>query len=197
MPGMKAVKKELGLKGRVALYVGQLIPRKGVDHLIRAWALLPGDLQRDNSLLIVGGGDLEGSLRSLTEEKGAINVYFAGSHPPHKLAHYYAAADFFVLPSLLDVWGLVANEAMASGVPVLCSKFAGCANELVVEGVTGSIFDPRDCPRLADLLSWWVKNGPAPPLREAQFHIRKWNIAAACNSMEKAIWKALSQKCKR
>jgi glycosyltransferase involved in cell wall biosynthesis len=68
-------------------------------------------------------------------------VHFYSAQPPCTMASFYRSADVLVFPTMEDVWGLVANEGVLTGIPVLCSKYAGCAPELFDPE---SIFDPAD-----------------------------------------------------
>jgi glycosyltransferase involved in cell wall biosynthesis len=76
-------------------------------------------------------------------------VYLPGFRQIGELPRFYAHAGAFVHASTTEQWGLVVNEAMASGLPVLVSNLCGCAPELVVEGINGFTFDPRDVDELA------------------------------------------------
>jgi 1,2-diacylglycerol 3-alpha-glucosyltransferase len=80
-------------------------------------------------------------------------VKFSGFAQYAELPALYAGAGALILPSTSDQWGLVVNEAMAAGLPVLISNSCGCSPELVVEGVTGFSFDPRDEAQLASRMS--------------------------------------------
>lgn len=169
--------------GKVVLWVGHLQPRKGIHHLIEAWALMPKALQRENTLLLVGDGSEKARLEALVESLSAQNVVFAGPVPHGELPAYYAAADFFVFPTLLDVWGLVVNEAMASGLPVLCSKYAGCAEELIIPGQTGEVFDPTDTTTFSKLLAQWLQTAHTTPDPAIQAHIQRWNFESSVNGI--------------
>ena len=79
-------------------------------------------------------------------------VFFAGFRQIGELRAFYAGAGAFVHPALEEPWGLVINEAMASGLPVLSSRNVGAAEELVQEGKTGFLFDPRDVNSIAESL---------------------------------------------
>lgn len=138
------VRQQLGLSETVFLYVGQLIGRKGLDRLLRIWVNLPPEILHNTKLLIVGTGSDEEKLKRLKTELNIDNVIFVSSKPISELPFYYAAADIFIFPTLEDGWGLVVNEAMACGKPVLCSKYAGCCTELIKEDVNGYSFDPLD-----------------------------------------------------
>ena len=83
---------------------------------------------------------------------GLRNVCFVGSLYGDALKAAYRGALAFVLPSLIEAWGLVVNEAMASGTPVVVSSIAGCVQDLVDHGRTGMIFRSGDALDLAKIL---------------------------------------------
>jgi glycosyltransferase involved in cell wall biosynthesis len=124
----------------VVLYTGQLIERKGISALLEASARLQQD-GRIFSLLLVGSGRDEHALEQRAESLGLKNVHFRSAQTPEKMPSVYRSADVLVLPTLEDVWGLVANEAILMDIPVLCSKYAGCAPELFP---AENIFSPED-----------------------------------------------------
>ena len=143
------------------LYVGRLDPEKGTDVLLRAWARVePSGSAR---LQIVGTGTLDSSLRRLTTELGLTRVTFEGFVRQSDLLGCYGRADVFVFPSLSDPWGLVINEAMASGLPVITTSAPGGARELVKNGENGFIVLPGDADALAAAMS---KLGGDPGLRQ-------------------------------
>jgi glycosyltransferase involved in cell wall biosynthesis len=113
----------------VVLYVGQFIERKGIGYLLDAAAKLQ-QYGHEFSMLLVGSGSEKQALERRARALGLRNVHFRPAQPPGKMPSVYRSADLFVFPTLEDVWGLVANEAVLSGIPVLCSKYAGCAPEL-------------------------------------------------------------------
>jgi glycosyltransferase involved in cell wall biosynthesis len=118
------------------------------------------------ALVLIGSGPEEAALRALALERGlavrdlepgrpgpqAATVYFGGFRQIDENPAFYALADVFVLPSAWEEWGLVVNEAMACGLPVLVSREAGCALDLVKEGVNGHRFDPKDPGELSLLM---------------------------------------------
>lgn len=124
----------------VVLHVGQLTPRKGVELLLRAAAILQKEGVRF-SLLLTGSGPEKPAAERLANELSLRNVFFQPARPPEEMPSVYRSADVLVFPTLEDVWGLVANEAILSGLPVLCSKYAGCAEELLD---SECIFDPEN-----------------------------------------------------
>ena len=133
----------------LVLYVGQLIHRKGVYQLLKAIY----ELHDPNvGLLIVGSGPQERELKQFCQDQKLENVYFEGFQQQEALLRYYALADVLILPSFKEVWGLVVNEALASGIYVLCSNYAGAAYDLIKEGWNGLLFDPHSIEELVILI---------------------------------------------
>jgi len=143
----------------VLLYVGQMIVRKGVDPLLRAAAQLQQE-GRDFSLLLVGEGPERAHFEALSKELGLRHVTFRPAVPPAAMPAIYRSADFLVFPTLEDVWGLVVNEALWCGVPVLASTYAGCARELLPAAQT---FDPHDLTDFTRALRRALDGDVPPP----------------------------------
>jgi 1,2-diacylglycerol 3-alpha-glucosyltransferase len=128
--------------GNGFLFVGRLAPEKNVDGLIRSYQ----EYRRAGGswgLALAGEGPLSEELRRRAEPgSGEDGIHFAGHKSPGELLAYYAHAKGLILPSTRDPWGLVVNEAMASGLPVIVSNRCGCADDLVEHGGNGFLFDP-------------------------------------------------------
>jgi glycosyltransferase involved in cell wall biosynthesis len=127
----------------VLLCVGQLVPRKGVDLLLDAAACVQAE-GLTFSLLLVGGGPERPLLEQRAKELDLRNVYFRPPEPPERMPGVYRSADVLIFPTREDVWGLVVNEALWSGLPALVSIYAGCASELVPPNSTFDPLDPGD-----------------------------------------------------
>lgn len=132
---------------RVILYTGQMLDRKGVMDLIQAFqqANCP-----DLGLVLVGDGPEFDNYRRVTQ--GMTGVFWEGYVQSRDMGPYLAAADVLVMPSYLEPWGLVVNEAMAAGLPVIATTCSGATTDLVREGETGYAFTAGDVNRLATLL---------------------------------------------
>lgn len=153
----KAVWKEkLGIEGCVILYVGRLIDEKGIPELLEAFTKLSGN--RQVTLVIVGNGSQAKEYHSYTQQNQLDNVVFAGFQTQSALPQYYGIADIFVFPTKSDPWGLVLNEAMAAGLPIVCSDAAGAAPDLVVNGKNGYLVPVGDVEKLSEALQTLVED---------------------------------------
>jgi glycosyltransferase involved in cell wall biosynthesis len=127
------------------LYVGQLIRRKGIlvfTESLLDW--LEAHPQEAAELTIVGDGELRPSLQALQGRSGRLSLRLVGSVEYDELAGYYASHGFLVMPTLADEWGIVVNEALAAGLPVLGSRYAQAAHEMIEPEACGWLFDPED-----------------------------------------------------
>jgi glycosyltransferase involved in cell wall biosynthesis len=134
------------------LFVGRLAPEKNLPLLLKAHEEY---LRAGNTwpLVIVGSGPLEATLREQAHEQiRNSTVIFAGHKSVHELPAFYARAECLVLPSTSEPWGLVVNEAMASGLPVIVSSKCGCADDLVIDGTNGLLVNPLDISDLSSKL---------------------------------------------
>lgn len=153
-------RQRLGVQGLCFLYVGAITARKGIRQMLAAWkrfvAALPGPV----TLLVAGDGPERAAIENDLSRYGNTSVKFIGPIEYEHLPFIYSAADVFVMPTLEDNWSLVVPEAMACGLPILCSKYNGCWPELVRCGDNGWIFDPLIETELSDLFHQCV-NGRA------------------------------------
>jgi glycosyltransferase involved in cell wall biosynthesis len=130
------------LWGTVFLFVGRLIPLKGIRELLAGWQQFSTGLAgQQATLLLVGDGPQREELRRYCDEQKLANVRFAGAVDYDRMASYYRCADALVMPTLEDNWSLVVPEAMGCGLPILCSQYNGCWPELVTPA-NGWVFDP-------------------------------------------------------
>lgn len=133
------------------LFCGQMIARKGVDLLLAAFARL------ENARLLLVGREAElpallASLPATVRER----IDYAGFQPPEELPRFFAQADVFVLPSRYDGWGVVVNQALGAGLPILCSDEVGAGYDLVEEEINGLVFRAGDVNSLAEKMARFV-----------------------------------------
>jgi 1,2-diacylglycerol 3-alpha-glucosyltransferase len=157
------IRAEERLPSNYFLASARFIEKKNLPRLIEAYAryrVLSELTKSENpmltpprSLVLLGDGPLRKTLETQLSALGLHDhVFLPGFKQYPELPAYYALADVFIHASTTEQWGLVVNEAMASGLPVLVSKRCGCAADLVQEGMNGFIFDPYNTEDLAQLM---------------------------------------------
>lgn len=148
---IRELKKKLGIdkEAVIILFSGKLIPLKRPSDLIRAYSKLSGK----TALLFVGDGPLRPELEKFVRKNGIKNVYFLGFVNQSEIGKYYSAADIFVLLSDSETWGVVVNEVMNFGKPVVISDAVGCGSDLVKQGENGYIFPVGDIDKLSEYLN--------------------------------------------
>jgi len=135
-------RRRLKLPDRYLLFVGRLVPEKGIQDLLQAYDALDDSLKSELSLVIVGDGPLRHSLQLRASRLMQGSVKITGFVQRDELAAYYALAEMFVFPTYTDTWGLVVNEEMACGLPIIASSAAGCVADLVIDGWNGRVIKP-------------------------------------------------------
>ena len=116
----------------VFAFIGQLIDRKGIIELLNGFSI--ASMKNKNiSLLIAGEGKLKNEINDFIKEHAKIKIKLLGYLDYNRLPEVYAMSDALILPSKQEVWGLVVNEALASGIPVIVSRFAGSSVDLIDE----------------------------------------------------------------
>ncbi len=167
-----ALRRELGVtEPHMVLSVGQFIPRKGFDILIEAAKGLPKEV----GIYIVGGEPTEDYLR-MQKEWGLTQVHFVGFQKKEELARYYRAADLFCLPTREDIWGLVINEAMAYGLPVITTDKCVAGVEFIENGINGHIVPVEDSAALAEKIAAVLASDPRKMGHAALETIRPYTI---------------------
>jgi glycosyltransferase involved in cell wall biosynthesis len=177
---------QLALPARYFLFVGRLVREKGVLNLLSAYSQLPQDLREQIGLVFAGDGPLRAELESLARDIYPGTIHFTGFVDRNDLAVYYSLADCLVLPTYTDTWGLVVNEAMACGLPIICTNVAGCAAELVRSN--GRVIDPGNDVQLCQAM---IEIASDPVLRdsmsaESEAMIREYSPKAWASGMLEA-----------
>jgi glycosyltransferase involved in cell wall biosynthesis len=174
----ETLREKLRLPKRYFLASTRFLRRKNVDGLLRAYSVY-----RHRSagppwgLVVLGRGEEEARLQSIEQALRVEGVIWPGFVQYPQLPIYYGLAGAFVHAAKREAWGLVVNEAAASGLPLIVSKTVGAAAELVWEGRNGLLFDPEDDEELADAL---LRISSATPYRRtamarvSQETVRDW-----------------------
>lgn len=141
-------RKKIGItEPEMILGIGQFIHRKGWDILIQAVA----QIDRNIAVVIVGG-EAPSDYKKLCDDHGLKHIYFENFKDKKTLANYYRAADITILPTREDIWGLVVNESLSYGVPVITTDRCNAGMELIEEGKTGSIVPVDQVIELRDAI---------------------------------------------
>ena len=135
--------------GLIFLFTGQMILRKGVNYLLKAW-VKHTQLYPDDKLVLVGGGVFLEKWKK--EYSKYSSIIFEGTVAYDEIFKYYAIADVYILPTIEDNWSLVVPEAMACGLPVATSIYNGCHVELIQDGENGFVFDTYNQESITNVL---------------------------------------------
>ena len=139
-------------ENKIILFVGSFIHRKGIDILIKACANM-----EDVALVLIGGDNI--SNLWLDEQADLkCRIYMEGFKTEAEVKKYYQVADLFVLPTREDIWGLVINESMAAGLPVITTDKCGAGLELIKNGVNGYIIQSEDFVLLKEKIETILKD---------------------------------------
>jgi glycosyltransferase involved in cell wall biosynthesis len=146
------IREKLKLPSRFILFVGRLVPEKGIFDLLSAYAAFEPDIRCEIGLVFAGDGISRAELALRAKNISPGMICFPGFAQREELAALYALAEVLVLPTHSDTWGLVVNEAMACGLPIMVSNIAGCAADLVENGWNGCLVPPHDEKALSGAL---------------------------------------------
>ena len=202
-PVREELRRSLGLnRGRpVILFASKFELRKRPGDLLTAYRRLAGDWDqaRVPYLVFAGDGELKQSIETEARASGLDHVKFLGFRNQTELPALYDLCDVFVLPSVDEPWGLVVNEVMAAGRPVVVSDKVGCARDLVTNGVNGIQFQAGNVSALADALDY-VLSDPArtAAMGEASRNIiARWSFAEDLAGLHSAFQATLANAAAR
>ena len=167
---------------RIVVFVGNLVPVKGLDFLVQAWAMLMqrGTICTQDRLIIIGDGPCRSDLeRRIARTGTAGTTRLTGPIPQAMVSDWIAASTLLCLPSHTEGMPNVVVEAFAMGVPVVASKVGGIP-ELLSEGVNGLMVEPGNAAALADALAAALQ--------------RSWDRTRICQSVAHLTWAALAAR---
>lgn len=187
----KQMREELAISPDkiVILYSGKIVHRKGTDLLINAARNLPETLRNQIVLVFLGDGELRSAMQALVQSSNPkLDARFTGFQNQSKLSQYYYVADMLAVPSRYDeTWGLVVNEGLMHGLPVVVSDKVGCAPDLIKPGVTGEVFESESVESMAAALerAYQLVKNPS-----TQSHCKNlvagYSVEAAAKGIEQA-----------
>lgn len=171
------------------LYVGQLLERKGLKPTIEALAALKTEAW---SLTIIGEGEQKSELIKLIDEYELTDrIVFTGYKQKDEIIDYYYTSDILLMPSIVEVWGLVLNEALASGLFCLSSKYAGATPDLLIDGENGFIIDPLDIAEYTQMIKKALHLAINKQHIQTNFQV---NPASEAEKLYRAIQMAITRK---
>lgn len=169
------------------------IARKNIPGILHAYhryrQMMRGERTEPWRLIILGDGPEASVVNQIILNKQIEAVSLPGFRQYNDLPSYLGLASVFIHAPLQEQWGLVVNEAMASGLPVLVSTQCGCASDLIIPGVNGFTFDAANVPQLADLMAGFTRGeydrvsmGAA-----SHAHIQNWGLERFACGLEQLV----------
>jgi glycosyltransferase involved in cell wall biosynthesis len=182
-------REKLGLPQRFVLFAGRLVREKGVFDLLDAYATLEGDIRSQVGLVFAGDGICRAELEQRAQGMSPGAICFPGFAQREVLAGLYALAEALILPTHSDPWGLVVNEAMACGLPIIVTSVAGCTADLVEDGWNGFVVPLRDPEGLSVALGSVLRNTELRHQMSARSleRIRKYSPKACAEGLAAAV----------
>lgn len=189
-PERAALRRALGVEDERPIVVvsGKLIPRKAPLDVVEAYARIRERCRAH--IIFAGDGPLRGDLEARAAQLGvAEDILVTGFKQQESLCELYVAADLFAFPTRFETWGLVLNEAMIFGLPVICAHEASGSEDLVRAGETGDLYHSGDLEALAHLLQARLSDPPAMKrMGEAgRALIATWNFQRSVDSIVDAL----------
>ena len=162
------LREKFGLKGKkVFLYIGRILPYKGLDNLIKAFSAI--EQKYPQAFLLIGGPSEDGfedECKQLAKKLGVKNIKFIGPVPHEDVANHYLLCDIFVLPTRFlwssavpsEAWGLTINEVMSLGRPVITTTAVAAGYDMIEQGKNGYIVKEGDVKALAKVMNDFLSN---------------------------------------
>jgi glycosyltransferase involved in cell wall biosynthesis len=177
------------------LYASKLQRRKHPDDLLRAARRLAGE-GVDFELAIAGAGEMRGELEAMAADLRLSNVVFPGFVNQSEMPKLLGACDIFVLPAEDEPWGLVVNEAMCAGLPIVISRELGCAPDLLRHGENGFGFAAGDVDGLAEALRPLIVDASlrAAMSRASLSIIGGWDYARCLDGLRDALGRLAARR---
>jgi glycosyltransferase involved in cell wall biosynthesis len=152
---------------KTVICIARLVPIKNLDRLLHAWKKIEAEAS-DWKLCIIGDGPLYETLCQLIAQLGLKHVTIKGAINYPLLPGYLNNAETLILPSLSETWGLVVNEAMAAGLPVLLSDKVNAAESLLKNGINGYVFNPNEIEDVRGAIYKFIKLDVSEKIRMSE-----------------------------
>lgn len=178
-------KYKIASSEKVLIYSGRLIDIKNVERVIHALSKMN---RKDVTFLIVGGGELENHLQKLSDDLKVKTIITGFVNDQESVFKHYFAGDYFILPSIEEPWGLVVNEAMSAGLPVIVSELCGCSLDLVKDGQNGYKINPFEANDISNKLETIFNQKFIEKMNLSSLEIiKKWTFEESKSELQKII----------
>lgn len=183
------IRVRFDLPQRFLLCAGRLVREKGVFELLEAYARLDDAERSQIGLVFAGEGGARAQLETRAAEIWPGSVRFTGFVQRDQLAELYGTAEALVFPTHSDPWGLVVNEAMACGLPIVASSVAGCVRDLVLDGRNGFVVRAGDVEEITGAIRRMLQNPEMVRAMGAESRaiIRGFTPEACAGGMSRAV----------
>jgi glycosyltransferase involved in cell wall biosynthesis len=174
--------------GFVLLYASKFQRRKHPDSLITAAARL-AERGVKIEVVLAGSGDMDEELRTMAAQHPGLTIRFPGFFNQSALPRLFGACDAFALPSENEPWGLIINEAMCAGLPIIAAREIGSVRDLVFDGENGAVFEARDLDGLTEAVARVEADWRGPKMMGAASlkRIRNWGYQRCLAGLEAAL----------
>lgn len=191
------LKEKYPLPDRYFLCVSRYIHKKNIPYLIRNFAAFIRDMKHDRPFLVLlGTGEFQEEINRIIDSEGINNyIYQFGFIQYDEIPYFYSSALALILPSRADQWGLVVNEAMASGLPVVVSEKCGCSDDLVENHKNGFLFNPGMAGELKEALNEFLSLDDEKIKSMKQYSLDKikdYSLNNFSDGLHKAIYEAIN-----
>ncbi|MEB2776066.1 glycosyltransferase family 4 protein [Algoriphagus sp. D3-2-R+10] len=169
--------------------VARLVPIKNLESLLNCWKTIE-KVEPEYSLTIVGDGPEYENLVNLKNKLELKEVSFTGNQTRGEIANILSQSDVFILPSYMEGWAMVVNEAMAAGLPVILSDQINAGHTLLKDSINGFAFNPYDSEQITEAILKYIKLSTEEKIsmsQQANLEIKKYNYDFLANQLLLAI----------
>lgn len=191
-------RKSRFLDSKKIVCVARMVPIKNLETLLNSWKKIE-ELDSEFQLILIGDGPELGNLKASSNHLELKRVNFLGNQNRRTIAKILSQSDAFILPSYLEGWAMVVNEAMASGLPVLLSNQINAGHTLLKHGINGYGFDPYDLNQITDSILKYIrlsKEEKSSLALNASLEIKNYSYGFMANQLLLAINKFKNQESK-
>lgn len=182
-------KKKQFSSSKKIVFVGRLVKIKNLEALLTSWKVIE-QVNPDYQLIIIGDGPEYENLLTIKIKLELERVKFLGNQNRRVIAKILAISEAFILPSFLEGWGLVVNEAMSAGLPVLLSNRVNAGYTLLKDGVNGYSFDPNQPEQMTEAILKYIGLSETEKIRmskSAFSSVKKYNYRNLGDQLLKAV----------